>query len=201
MTIETVPTGTAVGAEIRGVDLRGELDSRQVEAIKQAWRDHLVLFIRGQNIDDEQLVAFSRQFGALDLAPGHEHTDRGNTDMTEGQSEVAVISNVKMDGQPIGALGNFEADWHTDMSYLDEPPLGSILYALETPPTGGDTGFCNMYAAYGSLPEDVKTRIDRLDAIHDHSLTSAGTLRKGFEPVTDVTQTPGARHPMVRTHP
>lgn len=201
MTLEIIPTGAEVGAEVRGVDLRGELDAQQVETIQRAWHDHLILLIRGQDIDDEQLVAFSRHFGVLHLAPANEYTNRGNTDTPAMLPEVALISNVKVDGQPIGVLGNFEADWHTDMSYLDEPPLGSVLYALEVPPVGGDTGFCNMYAAYVSLPDDVKIRIDGLEAIHDFSLTSAGTLRKGYEAVTDVTKTPGARHPMVRTHP
>lgn len=201
MTIEIVPTGAALGAEIRGVDLQAGLSEPEAAAMRSAWSEHLVLVVRGQSIDDGQLVAFSRHFGDLELAPANEYTNRGNTDMPEVPPEIAVISNVKLDGKPIGALGNLEAVWHTDMSYMDEPPLGSILYSLEIPPKGGNTGFANMYMAYDTLPGDVKARIEGLDAIHDFTLTSAGTLRKGFEPVTDVTQAPGARHPLIRTHP
>ncbi len=201
MKIEIVPTGDALGAEIRGVDLKRGLTEEQTTAMKSAWQEHLVLLIRGQQISDRELVEFSCHFGVLELAPANEFTFRGNVDMPETPPEISVISNVKVEGQPIGALGSLEADWHTDMSFMDEPPLGSILYALELPTEGGDTGFSNMYAAYESLPQDVRLRIDGLVAIHDNSLTSAGTLRKGFEQVTDVTKAPGARHPLVRTHP
>ena len=201
MKIEIVPTGDVIGAEVRGVDLRHGLTGEQAAVIKTAWQEYLVLLIRDQQINDSELVAFSRHFGSLELAPANEFTLRGNLNMPDVSPEISVISNVKVGGQPIGALGSLEADWHTDMSFMEEPPLGSILYALEIPTEGGDTGFCNMYTAYDSLPQDVQVRIDGLVAVHDNTLTSAGTLRKGFEPVVDVTKAPGARHPMVRTHP
>ena len=201
MNIEIVPTGDVIGAEVRGIDLHRGLTEEQVTAIKTAWQEYLVLLIRDQQINDNELVAFSRHFGILELAPANEFTLRGNVDMPDVPPEISVISNVKVSGQPIGALGSLEADWHTDMSFMEEPPLGSILYALEIPSQGGDTGFCNMYAVYESLPQNVQARIHGLIAVHDNSLTSAGTLRKGFERVTDVTKVPGARHPMVRTHP
>ena len=71
---------------------------------------------------------------------------------------VLIVSNIVENGQAIGSLGNYEAQWHIDMSYLDEPPIGSILYAVEVPPTGGETGFGNLYRAYETLPDDLRPR-------------------------------------------
>ncbi len=87
------------------------------------------------------------------------------------------------------------------MSYNPVPPMASALYALEVPPSGGDTGFCNMYAALNTLPLTLRERIDGLSCVHDSSLNSVGQLRVGFEDVTDPRRTPGAVHPLVRTHP
>jgi taurine dioxygenase len=104
-------------------------------------------------------------------------------------------------GVPIGALGAGESEWHTDMSYMPQPPSASLLHALELPESGGDTWFCNMYAAYEALPPALRERLAGLVAVHDSSYTSAGDLRKGHEPVADVSKAPGARHPVIRTHP
>ncbi len=105
------------------------------------------------------------------------------------------------DGEPIGTLGAGEAVWHADMTYIDIPPKAGILHALEVPEHGGDTYFANMYAAYEALGPDVKSAIENRVAIHDGSRNSAGILRKGYAEVVDVRQTPGARHPLVRTDP
>jgi len=112
-----------------------------------------------------------------------------------------VISNVEVNGMPIGALGAGEAEWHTDMSYTPVPPSASLLYALEVPREGGDTSFCNMYRAYEDLDPAVRARIEQGRTTHDSTYTSAGGLRKGGRPVTDVREAPGARHPLVRIHP
>jgi taurine dioxygenase len=119
----------------------------------------------------------------------------------EARHYVNIISNVKIDGQPIGGLGNDEARWHTDMSYNDIPPMASVLYGLEVPPAGGNTSFANMYAAYATLDEDTKRAIAGLACIHDAARNSAGELRRGFADVTDPREAVGARHPLVRTHP
>ena len=147
-TIEVVPTGAALGAEIRGVDLRS-IDDGAFAAIYQAWLDHAVVLFRDQRLSDEELIAFSRRFGALDQAPIQENGRR----FVEGFPEIYVVSNVLENGVAIGSLGAGEAVWHTDMSYLPDPPKASVLYALEVPPRGGDTFFCSMYAAWdGSRP-------------------------------------------------
>ena len=201
MTIEVIPTGKALGAEIHGVNLDQELNAQTVDLIKQAWRDHVVLLIRDQDISDADLVRFSCYFGDLRKAPLGEKRMKGRSRSPEGYPEVAIISNVTVDDIPIGSLGASEAIWHTDMSYLEEPIMGAVLYALEVPSQGGNTGFANMYVAHDTLPTDLRARLEERVCVHDHSMNSAGFLRRGYEQVTDVTQTPGAHHPLFRTHP
>ena len=139
--VEVIPSGKSLGAEIRGVDLRKITDA-DFAAIHQAWLDHLVLLFRGQQLSDADLIAFSHRFGGLDWAPVQETGRR----FVEGHPEIYVVSNVMENGVPIGSLGAGEATWHTDMSYLDDPPKASMLYALEVPPSGGNTYFSSMYA-------------------------------------------------------
>src|SRR4051812_30492205 len=139
-TVEVIPTGAALGATVTGVDLRN-LNETSFTRIMQAWNDHSVLLFRDQNLSDQELIAFSRRLGDLDLAPIQETGRR----FVEGLPEIYIVSNVRVNGEPIGSLGDGEAVWHTDMSYLDVPPKASMLYSLEVPPTGGNTSFCTMY--------------------------------------------------------
>ena len=191
-----VPTGGGLGAEIRGVDLR-RLRDDAFAIIHRAWLDNLVLLFRGQQLTDAELIAFSRRFGELDLAPVQESGRR----FVEGMPELYVVSNVLKDGEPIGSLGNGEAVWHTDMSYLPDPPMASMLYALEIPPTGGNTGFVNMYAVYEALPADLKRRLGGLRVKHDGTYNSGGYVRQGVAPSDDPRESPGVFHPLVCTHP
>jgi taurine dioxygenase len=191
-----MPTGGGLGAEIRGADLR-RLGDDVFAAIHRAWLDHLVLLFRGQDLDDAQLIAFSRRFGELDLAPIQETGRR----FVEGMPELYVVSNVLKDGEPIGSLGYGEAVWHTDMSYLPDPPMASMLYALEIPATGGDTEFVNMYSVYEALPADLKRRIAGLRVKHDGAYNSGGYVRQGVTPTDDPRESPGVFHPLVCTHP
>ena len=200
-------TGAALGADIEGIDLAGALIPEAIAAVKAAWAQHLVLRFRGQHLGDDDLLRFSRQFGELDWAPiaaarvkvpGEERYVEA---APEGRQYVMVISNVIENGQAIGQLGAYEAIWHTDMSYVQEPPSASALYALEVPPEGGDTGFCNMYRAYESLPDELRREIAGHLCRHDASRNSAGELRRGFVDAADPSQTIGAEHPLVRTHP
>jgi len=194
--IEILPTGGGLGAEIRGVDLR-QIDEAEFDKIHRALLDHLVLLFRGQTLRDANLVAFSRRFGDLDFAPIQETGRR----FVEGMPEIYVVSNVMKDGEPIGSLGAGEASWHTDMSYLDDPPMASVLYALEVPPAGGNTQFINMYSVYEALPADLKHRIAGLRLKHDGTYNSGGYVRQGVTPVDDLRKTPGTYHPLVCTHP
>ena len=190
------PTGAALGADMEGVDLARPLLAETVAAIRQAWGDHLVLRFRGQTLSDADLMRFSRHLGELDWAP-----IAATNDAPEGREYIMVVSNVVENGQPIGQLGAYEAVWHTDMSYIAEPPSASALYSLEAPPSGGDTGFCNMYLAYETLPAELRERIEGPVCRHDASRNSAGELRRGFVDAADPSQTVGAEHPIVRTHP
>src|SRR5438477_13048440 len=187
----------AVGAEISGIDLRG-LSDADFAAIERAWTTHSMILLRGQKLGDDNLLAFSRRFGQLDPPPNQE---RGRIS-PPGYPDVYVVSNVlDKKGDPIGALGAGEAVWHTDMSYLDMPPDASMLYALETPPSGGNTWFCGMQAACDALPADLRRRIEGKRIKHDGTYNSGGYLRKGVTPTDDPHQAPGAWHPAVISHP
>lgn len=198
--ITVTPLNRDVGAQIDGVDLRLPVAPEAREQIMRAWMEHLVLRFRAQQgMSTQQLVDFSKIFGELDRAP-ITASKTGKPYLSEFP-HVTAISNIVMDGKPIGGLGAYEAEWHTDMSYNDEAPSASILYAIELPPAGGDTWFCSMYAAYDALPEGLKQRIAGLKCVHDASRNSAGQLRKGYKEVSDPRETVGAVHPLVRTHP
>lgn len=194
--IEETPTGAALGAELRGVDLR-DINASQFAAIERAWHDHQVVLLRGQSLSDQDLIAFSRRFGDLDWAPVQETGRR----FVEGLPEIYIVSNVLVNGEPIGSLGAGEAVWHTDMSYLDVPPMASMLYAIEVPPSGGNTSFCSMYAVYDALPGALKRRIAGLKIKHDGTYNSGGYLRQGVTATDDPRNSPGALHPLVCTHP
>jgi len=194
--ITIVPTGARLAAEIRDVDLR-RIDDAAFAAIERAWLDHLVLLFRDQTLSDDDLIAFSRRFGELDWAPVQETGRR----FVEGHPELYVVSNVVENGVPIGSLGAGEAVWHTDMSYLADPPKASMLYALEVPPRGGNTGFASMYAAYEALPDAMKRRIAGLRVKHDGTYNSGGYLRAGVTATDDPRSAPGMLHPLVCAHP
>jgi taurine dioxygenase len=182
--------------EIAGVDLN-RVSDRDFDEIHRTWLDRLVLLFRGQRLDDDDLIRFSRRFGELDWAPVQETGRR----FVEGKPEIYVVSNVIKNGEPIGSLGAGEAVWHTDMSYLETPPKASMLYALETPPVGGDTYFCNMYAAYEALPGGLKDRIAGLSLKHDATYNSGGYVRQGMAATDNAAASPGVYHPLVIRHP
>ena len=194
--LEVIPTGAALGAEIRGVDLRA-LNDRTFDEIYRAWLNHSVLLFRDQQLGDADLIAFSRRFGALDQAPVQENGRR----FVDGFPELYVVSNVVENGVAIGSLGAGEAVWHTDMSYLPDPPKASALYALEVPAAGGDTSFCTMYGAWERLPEDLRGRVHAMRVKHDGTYNSGGYVRAGVTPTDDPRQAPGTLHPLVSVHP
>lgn len=195
MSIEVVPLGGALGAEIRGVDLSAPLGDATVQAVRKAWLDNLVIVFREQRLTDADLVSFSRRFGELDRVPGWEPFS------PDGFPEVLTISNVREGERAIGVLGDGEASWHTDMSYLETPPPASILYSLEIPEQGGDTCFMNMYAALDALPGDLRQIVEGRTLNHDSSHDSSGRLRPNHKPFGEVSDAPGARHPAIRVHP
>ncbi|SNT36154.1 taurine dioxygenase [Noviherbaspirillum humi] len=195
--IRVTPLSPALGAEIAGIDLHQPIDQHTFAELQQAWREHLVLRFRGQPLSDPQLLAVSRQFGELD-PPGPNPLGKP---FLSDFPEINVISNVKVNDQPIGNLGDGEAAWHGDMTYVDAPPRAALLHALELPEAGGDTYWSNMYLAHEALPAELKRAIAGRSAIHDATYNSAGIMRKGMKEVTDPREAPGARHPLVIRHP
>jgi taurine dioxygenase len=194
MSIEIIPTGAALGAEIRGVDLDRALDDATFTAIEQAYNHHGVIFFRGLNITPPQQVAFTRRFGEI------EFNIFGQRWSVPGSPEIVVVSNVTEDGRPIGVRRAGE-NWHSDMCYAPRPPRGTMLYALEIPDlyglTLGDTEFASAAAAWDALPAPIRQRIEGRYAVFDFS------ARKRAFPLTrtEIERYPAVRHPMVRTHP
>ena len=197
MTMAIENLEAALGAIVRGIDLSRPLAADEVRTLEHVWRERLVVVLRGQRLSDPQLIAFSRQFGELD-PPGP--NPYGEPFIRE-HPQLNVISNVVENGKPIGNLGDGEAVWHADMTYVEVPPKAAVLYALEVPPSGGNTYFANMFAAFDALPTGLKAAAQGRIAVHDGSTNSAGMLRKGYKKVTDVREVEGARHPLVRTDP
>src|SRR6266571_7551153 len=187
----------ALGAEVADIDLSKPLSRTYIDAIEAAWRERLVVVFHGQSLSDPQLIAFSKNFGELDPPGQNPYGEPFNKE----HPELNVISNVVENGKPIGNLGDGEAVWHADMTYIDVPPKAAILHSLEVPPAGGNTYFADMFAAYATLPADLKKSAEGKIVVHDASRNSAGLLRKGYKEVTDVRETVGARHPVVRTDP
>jgi taurine dioxygenase len=189
----TKPLTLSFGAEIQGLNL-GDADDQTVGKLESLLLQHRVLILRGQSLTDEQLVAVSAKLGQLDIPAPNPYGEPFH----KAHPEINVISNIVENDKPAGNLGSGEAVWHADMTYLDTPPRAAILYSLEVPAEGGNTYFADMHAAFATLPEDIKSQLDGKVAIHDASHNSAGIRRKGYEEVTDIRQTPGARHPLVR---
>jgi taurine dioxygenase len=193
--VTVVPTPAPLGAEVHCGDIR-RLDEVGIAAVRAAWLDNLVIVIRGQTLTDPELIAFGRRLGELDTAP----LAKTGKEKARAHPEIIVVSNVTENGVPIGVLRDAEVVWHSDNSYRDIPLSFSALYALEVPPAGGETGFANMYLALETLPADLRARVATRKIKHDMTYNSAGDLREGFQPVTDVQDAPGPRHAIIRTH-
>ena len=196
MRIRPLPNDFA--AELTGVDA-GQVDDGAFDALYAAWLRYPILRLRGQRLDDAQLQAFSKRFGPLEYAPMGRISDAERDKLPN--PFVTTISNIVEDGRPIGGLGNAEAAWHTDMSYIEHPPTASILYAVEIPEEGGDTHFCNMVAALAALPSALHKQVRSARLKHDAAHDSVGRLRRGHRHAASPLEAPGAIHPMVRPHP
>lgn len=191
--LEVRPVAGSLGAEISGVDLSEELDSRTVAEIKQAVLDNLVIFFRDQDITPEQQIAFGRRFGDL-----HVHPYIPNL---EGYPEIIALQGGAVKGENV-RLAN---DWHIDLSYTDNPPLAAILRGVEIPERGGDTMWTNLYKAYDTLSDKMKDILEGMVAYHDvcktarpQDLQSEGGLER-YRRINSTT--PPAEHLIVKTHP
>jgi taurine dioxygenase len=196
-TILVKPIHPRFGAEILGVNLTRPTQA-QIFEIQEAWAAYSVLLFRNQSLGPGDLVEFSKHFGELDPPPVNED---GKT-FVEDFPDIYVVSNVLgEDGKPIGSLGAGEATWHTDMSYLQEPPDASMLYSIEIPKQGGDTWFCSMEGALQDMPEAFLSQLRSLRIKHDGTYNSGGYLRQGLKDSNDPVNSVGTPHPAICAHP
>ena len=195
--MKVIPLTPNFVAEIQEIQLDRITDS-EFELLYAAWLQYGVLRIRNQDLDDEQLQAFSQRFGPLEEAPFGRMPEAEKAKIKN--RFVTTLSNIKVDGKPIGGLGNDEATWHSDMTYSETPPPASLLLGIEIPDQGGDTHFADQRAALAALPAALRQRVESLSVKHNAAHTSVGKLRPGFEAFDDPRDAPGAIHPMIKTH-
>ena len=184
------PIAGAIGAEISGVDLSKELDDDTVAAIRRAWLDHNVIFFRDQDLPPARFLTFARRFGKVVEYP-----------FIKGLEEFPeIIPVIKLEHEKT----NFGGIWHSDTSYLEEPPMGTMLVARETPPAGGDTMFANTYLAYEALSDGMKRMLDGLIGINTSAKADASRTREDRVKQSvrdDAKKEYVGEHPVVRTHP
>ena len=192
--IEVTPIAGACGAEISGIDLSQDIDDQRLGEVKRAFHENLVIFFRDQNLTEDQHKAFGRKFGSLNIHPRYVPL--------EGHPEIFPI---RKDPEHSKNIGNV---WHQDLTHLEEPPLGSLLYALEVPEHGGDTMFANQYLAYEALSDGMKKMLDGLVAVHDNLIQSPrisadrnSTRTSKLREDLDEEDEPEMEHPVVITHP
>jgi taurine dioxygenase len=179
-----------IGAEIVGLDISAPMPDAVFDAVQQAWYAHNVLLLRGQDLSEEQEVAFAARFGPLaqriNKVPG----------IVQKHPSVMLVSNVRENGQLIGALPDGEMHFHSDQCYVERPSMATVLYAIEVPSSGGNTLFANTYLAYETLQDQIKAMIDGRKALNVYDYENAATT--GGE-VSE--SAPRYAHPIVRTHP
>ena len=179
------PMSPTIGAEIDGISLAEPMDTETFDEVHRALLEFKVIFFRDQDITPQQHVAFARRFGELETHPFLPHRD--------GFPEVMVLKKNER-------IGGYENVWHSDVTWRLQPSLGSVLLAREVPAVGGDTLFCDMYAAYDGLDDDLRASLDGVRAVHDFTYTF-GRLMSAEELAKKREEYPPAEHPVVRTHP
>ncbi len=192
MQLKITPISPSIGAEIEGVNIAEPLTDEAFDAINQALLDHLIIVFRNQPLDDDALMALGRRFSTLVIHPFLQP----NTD----NPEVVAIRREPGDTTIVGE------DWHADTTHIETPPMGAVLHAVETPPTGGDTLFANQYLAYESLSDGMKKMLDGLSAVHDDTRVAGPNSNKNQTRANKVRDDADWRptssiHPVVRTHP
>lgn len=195
--IRIQPIPGPLGAEVTGLDLSEPIDAEDLARIRRAHLDHHVLVFREQRITPQQQIDFSRRFGPLQIHVLHQF-------QLPGHPEIMIVSNIRENGQPIG-LGDAGIFWHSDLSYVEKPSLGSMLHAQELPATSGDTLFANMHLAWDTLPPNLKKQVEGLQAEHSYQKKyEALRERSPWRPKLTQEQVDKVRpvvHPVVRTHP
>lgn len=192
------PFDAPIGADVLDIDL-ADISDADFEEIRRAWLRWGVLRFRHQQLTDETLKVFGARFGELEYAPHGKVTSEELAKIPNPY--VATISNIVENGKPIGGLSNLETSWHTDMSYIEQPPTASLLYAVEVPQHGGETSFCCMRTALVDLPVELRKQCADLKIKHDAAHDSIGKLRRGHKRFDSATEAPGVYHPALIAHP
>ena len=187
MSLKIVPLGPVIGAEVQGLDARA-ISAADAAELYQAWLRHHVLVIRGQPMDEDELIDFGRCFGPIEMA-------RKRSPLAQ-RPEIMVISNVCENGQPVGSLPDGELSFHFDRIHQAVPNKAGVLHALEIPDAGGETLFGNMCEAYETLPAALRSRLDGLTALNTYEYGQTHAERKTLD-----AEAPTAVHPVVRTLP
>jgi len=182
------PLSPALGAEISGIDLRDPIDAALKGKLLDAWHEHLIILLRDQVLDEDAQVRFAETFGPpAKITSGRSFSVR--------HPSVMLISNIRQDGKPIGALPDGEMQFHTDQCHQAVPAKATLLYAMEIPSLGGNTLFANAYAAYATLPADIKARIEGRRALNAYDKDSTQRTARYDNAASS------CWHPVVRTHP
>ena len=190
---EVVPLTTHIGAEIRGLDLREKPDDDTIRAIYQAWLDHLVIVFPGQNLAQEDLIRVTGYFGEVgELSRPAKYFPKGYSSLLPG---IMLISNIRENGEPIGALPDGEMMFHHDMIHAEVPSKATLLYSVEIPSIGGNTLFASGYAAYDTLDPAIRDKLEGRKAMHHYNY---GSTQKGDGRGTVAFGE--CTHPVFRTH-
>lgn len=207
-TLDIQRVGKGLGAEVRGVDLAAPMSDETFVALMQAWYEHLVLVFPDQHLSNEEHIAFSRRIGELEVHPSGKF-------VLKDYPELLLLTNRRDAAGNYVSLRDGGTVWHSDLSYMQYPSLGSLLYAIDVPKDGGDTEWANMYLAYEALPQTLKNRVAGLRAVHQFDAADnprlvppeeirqkgAANSMWGKKSVEDKKRTPDVIHPVVRTHP
>lgn len=198
-----VPSGAALGAEIRGIDLT-RIDDATFRELHRVWLDNLLLCFRGQKFAAEDLVTLVKRFGTpVSSSNLHKRdlAERTANQVFQLPPEVTVVTNVRENGKPVGILGDGEVVWHADFTFSERPTAARMLLGVEIPPEGGHTFFSNCYAAYDTLSADMKRRISGKSIKQSNIVDTAMKLRPGASLDADIRTFPGPSHPIISTHP
>jgi taurine dioxygenase len=191
--LEVAPLSKHIGAEIRGIDLREPPDDATVRAIYQAWLDHLVIVFPGQKLEQEDLIRATGFFGELsELSRPAKYFPKGYSRLLPG---IMMISNIRENGEPIGALPDGEMMFHHDMIHAEVPSKATLLYSVEIPAAGGNTLFASGYAAHDTLDPAIRNKLEGRQAMHHYNY---GSTQRGDSRGTEAFAE--CAHPVFRTH-
>jgi taurine dioxygenase len=193
------PLSPACGAEIVGLDLSRNLPQQTIDEIRKVWNEYIVLVFRNQDITEDEQLAFAARFGPLGARKTPPEQLKGrSTGVLQTNPNVMLVSNMKVDGKPVGAFGDGDMWFHIDSGYAERPYRYTFLYGVKLPSWGGNTRFANMYKAYEALPREMKDKLAGLKALHIHEYERRARVDISSK---DISQSPHWFHPVFVSHP